>query len=84
MPLPEENTLAVSSLVLCAPGTVFTGTAKAITFFANSDVSVKTVNPALLLVAVALMNSLAVTVVVSVALIVALPEPSVVTLAKPR
>ena len=51
---------------------------------ANSDVSVKVVKVALLLVAVALINSPTATEALTVVLIVTLPAASVATLAEPR
>ena len=40
LPLPLLKTLAVSSLVVCAAGTVFTGSATAVTVMATVSVSV--------------------------------------------
>ena len=79
---PASSLIAVRTGLRLASrtGAVFAATA----FWANSDVSVKVVNVALLLVAVALIKLPAETVAVNVVLKLALPLPSVVTLTKPR
>ena len=63
------------------PVVVTTGATVAVTFCANSDVSVNAVNAALLFVAVALMSAPPATGAMSVALIVARPALSVAMLA---
>ena len=80
---PASSLIAVSTGLLLASrtGAVFAGIT---VFWANSDVSVKVVNVALLLVAVALTKLPAETAAVNVVLKAALPIPSVVTLTKPR
>ena len=71
------SALVSTVIVACALDT-------AATLRANSEVSVQALKPALLLVAVALMKAPTGTLRASVALIVALPDASVVTLANPR
>ena len=75
---PSSTSLVVSTVMSAC---VLSITA---TFFANSELLLKVVKPALLRVAEALINSPTATATLWVLEKVALPEPSVVTLTKPR